>query len=62
MQLIALGVGVGAIAGVFGVWMLGRRRSADGLPVDRHRTRKRDGAGSDIGSDGGGGDGGGGGD
>jgi len=53
MQLVALGFVVGAIASALGVWMLGRRRSVDGLPVDRHRARKRqDDAGSNIGGDG----------
>jgi len=61
MQLVAVCFGVGAMMGVLGVWMLRKRRSADTLPWDRDRSRKRQGdAGSDINSDGG--DGGGGGD
>lgn len=41
MQLVAAGFVIGGIVGWIGVRMLGRRRSADGLPVYRHRPRRQ---------------------
>ncbi|MFL6587104.1 MAG: hypothetical protein ACJ8GV_09500 [Luteimonas sp.] len=41
MQLLAVSLVIGGIVGWIGVRMLGRRRSADDLPVDRHRPRKQ---------------------